>query len=320
MHKTRVVVTGGAGFIGTHTVRRLAEEGFVILVLDDLRHASDQPLPQHIDQEQVDITTAAAGSTVARFKPEVILHLAAQGGVSRSLRDPAGDAAINVGGTVAMLKAAVDAGCHRFVFASSGGAIYGQAQRIPTSEASTPRPVSPYGAAKLAAEAYLGMFARTAGLQTLALRYSNVYGPFQDGTGEAGVVAISSTRLIAGRPPEVRGDGKQTRDFVFVGDVVDANLLALVGETQGVLNIGTGLASTVLTVVDELRKQAGFVGAVSFVPGRPGEVRDTALDARRAAARLGWRAKTGLHQGLRQTFRSFQERALSGSVASDAPA
>ena len=315
---TRVLVTGGAGFIGTHTVRRLADEGFVILVLDDLRHACGEPVPHGVDQEHLDITTQAASAIVGRFKPEVILHLAAQGGVSRSLRDPAADAAINVVGTVAMLKAAVDSGCRRFVFASSGGAIYGHARRIPTSETSTARPVSPYGAAKLAAEAYLGMFARTAGLQTLALRYSNVYGPLQDGTGEAGVVAITSTRLLAGQPPEVRGDGKQTRDFVFVGDVADANLRAITSELQGVLNIGTGLATSVLAVVNELSKQAGSGAAVAFVPGRPGEVRHTALDARRAAARLGWRSTTGLHDGLRQTFRGFQQRARA--VASDVPA
>jgi UDP-glucose 4-epimerase len=316
----RVLVTGGAGFIGTHTVRRLADEGFAILVLDDLRHACGEPLPDNIDQEPLDITTPAASAAVGRYKPDVVLHLAAQGGVSRSLRDPAGDAAINVVGTVAMLKAAVEATCRRFVFASSGGAIYGHARRIPTSETSTPRPLSPYGAAKLAAEAYLGMFARTAGLQTLALRYSNVYGPLQDGTGEAGVVAITATRLLAGQAPEVRGDGKQTRDFVFVADIADANLRAVTSEVQGVLNVGTGIASSVLAVVNELSKQARFQAAVSFVPGRSGEVRHTALDARRASARLGWRASTGLHDGLRQTFRSFQQRTPSAAVATDAPA
>src|SRR5205807_1023450 len=199
---------------------------------------SGAPLPAGVELEAADLNSAAAAKVVQRFHPDAILHLAAQGGVSRSVRDPAGDASVNVLGTVNLLKASADAGCRRFVFASSGGAIYGRASRLPTPERTTPRPLSPYGAAKLAAEVYLGMFGRTFGLRTLALRYSNVYGPFQDRTGEAGVVAITCERLLSGRPPEVRGDGHQTRDFVFVADVADANLRALNSSVMGDINIG----------------------------------------------------------------------------------
>jgi UDP-glucose 4-epimerase len=317
----RVLVTGGAGFIGVHTVKRLVADGFTVLVVDDLRHASGAPLPPGVELEAADLNSPATAQAVQRFRPEAILHLAAQGGVSRSVRDPAGDALVNVLGTVALLKASADAGCRRFVFASSGGAIYGRASRLPTPERATPRPLSPYGAAKLAAEGYLGMFSRTFGLRTLALRYSNVYGPFQDGTGEAGVVAITCERLLSGRAPEIRGDGRQTRDFVFVADVADANLRALRSRVTGAMNIGTGVASSVRTIVDELVAAAGYRGPIDMVEGPPGEVRDTALDTRRAQKLLEWRAPTPLRDGLNQTFTSFRERARPATApASPAPA
>jgi len=313
-----MVVTGGAGFIGTHTVAALLAEGTAVLVLDDLRHACGQPVPPSVELEEHDLGSPAAAQAVARFRPDAILHLAAQGGVSRSVRDPAGDALVNVVGTVALLKASVDAGCRRFVFASSGGAIYGRARRLPTAERTTPRPLSPYGAAKLAGEGYLGMFTRTFGLRTLALRYSNVYGPFQDGTGEAGVVAITCERLLSGRPPEIRGDGEQTRDFVFVRDVADANLRALRSPLTGAINIGTGIATSVRAVVEELVAAAAYAGPFTFVDGRPGEVRDTALEIGRASRLLGWKPSTSLRDGLRQTFTSFRERARPAPAPANA--
>jgi len=297
-----------------HTVGRLIAEGVTVLVIDDLRHACGEPLPSTVELQAADVNSPAAAQAVARFKPQAILHLAAQGGVSRSVRDPGGDAVINVVGTVSMLKASADAGCSRFVFASSGGAIYGHATHLPTPERASPKPLSPYGAAKLAGEGYLGMFARTFGLRTLALRYSNVYGPFQDGTGEAGVVAITCQRLLAGKAPEIRGDGRQTRDFVFVADVADANVRALRSPAVGAINVGTGIASSVRTVVDELVAAAAYRGPIAMVDGRPGEVRDTALDTGRAEKLLEWRAPTRLREGLRQTFTSFQERARRGTV------
>jgi len=305
---TRILVTGGAGFIGVHTVGRLVADGATVLVVDDRRHACGEALPPNVEVEAADLNSPATAQAVARFKPDAILHLAAQGGVSRSVRDPAGDALVNVLGTVALLKASADAGCRRFVFASSGGAIYGRAARLPTPERTVAKPLSPYGAAKLAAEGYLGMFARTFGLRTLALRYSNVYGPFQDGTGEAGVVAITCERLLSGRPPQVRGDGHQTRDFVFVADVAEANLRGLTSSVTGAINIGTGIATSVRTVVSELAAAAAYSGPIDFVEGRPGEVRDTALDTRRARKLLGWEPSTSLRDGLRQTFTSFRER------------
>jgi len=238
-----------------------------------------------------------------------VLHLAAQAGVNRSRRDPAGDARVNVVGTVALIKAALDAGVRRFVMASTGGAIYGQATRLPTPESARAQPRSPYGAAKLACEGYLGMFGRSHGLRPLALRYGNVYGPLQDGTGEAGVVAITCTRILTGQAPVIRGDGRQTRDFVYVEDVAEANLRALHSRRSGVVNIGTGVGSSIATVVGELVRAAGRPIEPETEPLPEGEVRDSALDVRRAERLLGWAPRTDLRSGLERTYRSFQSAA-----------
>jgi UDP-glucose 4-epimerase len=312
---SRVLVTGGAGFIGWHSVRALHAEGATVMVLDDLRHHCGVPLPSEVELVTAELSTAEAARAVEGFRPQACLHLAAQGGVSRSVRDPAGDALVNVVGTVALLKACASAGCRRIAFASSGGAIYGHADRLPSPETALARPLSPYGAAKLAGEGYLGMFSRTFGLSGVALRYSNVYGPFQDGTGEAGLVAISCQRLLNGRPPQVRGDGEQTRDFIFVGDIVAANLLALASDVSGPINIGTGVGSSVRRVVEELSRVAGFEGRPDHVAAREGEVRHTFLDIRRAKRLLRWQAQTSLSDGLRETYVSFRQRLVPSSGA-----
>jgi UDP-glucose 4-epimerase len=301
----RVAVTGGAGFIGTHTVRRLLELGVETMVIDDFRHACGQPVPEEVQLVPEEISAGTVNRALVEFRPSAIIHLAAQGGVNRSLRDPAADATVNVVGTVALLRAAVDAGCPRMVFASSGGAIYGRARRLPSAEGDKPKPLAPYGAAKLACEGYLGMFQRTFGVHFVALRYGNVYGPFQDGTGEAGVVAITSERLHQGLPPQITGDGGQTRDFTFVDDIVAANVAALTTTFNGALNIGTGVPSSVSQVVSHLNREAGFAGAAEHIEARPGEVRSNYLNPARAAAKLSWSAEIGLDHGLATTYRSF---------------
>lgn len=315
--RQRFVVSGGAGFIGHHTVAALLAEGAEVLVIDDLRHPCPLGAPAAAEVVEADIADPAAALAIARFRPGAVLHLAAQAGVNRSRRDPAGDALVNVVGTVALVKAALDAGVRRFVMASTGGAIYGQATRLPTPERSRAQPRSPYGAAKLACEGYLGMFGRSHGLQPLALRYGNVYGPLQDGSGEAGVVAITCTRILNGQTPVIRGDGKQTRDFVFVEDVAEANVRGLHSRRSGVVNVGTGVASSIATVVGELIRAAGRAIEPESEPVPEGEVRDSALDVRRAGRLLGWTPRTDLRSGLDRTYRSFQS-AASGR-AQDGP-
>jgi len=282
-----------------------------VLVVDDLRHACPAGAPGAAELVVADIASAEAAAAIARFKPGAVLHLAAQAGVNRSRRDPAGDALVNVVGTVGLIKAALDAGVRRFVMASTGGAIYGPAKRLPTPESSRAQPRSPYGAAKLACEGYLGMFGRSHGLRPLALRYGNVYGPLQDGTGEAGVVAITCTRLLGGQPPVIRGDGAQTRDFVFVEDVAEANIRGLRSLRSGVANVGTGVGSSIATVIGELIRAAGGGIDPESAPLPEGEVKDSALDVRRAERLLGWKPRTDLRSGLDRTYRSFKSAAGS---------
>ena len=304
----RVVVTGGAGFIGVHSVEALLGAGAEVLVIDDLRHASYRRLPASARVEVADVAEEQAREAIRAWKPTAILHLAAQGGVNRSWREPAEDAHINVLGTVSVLTAATASGCRRVVVASSGGALYGAARRLPTPEDEPTQPRSPYGTAKLSIEHYLGHFTRAGALDALALRYGNVYGPGQDGTGEAGVVAISSHRLLAGRAPVIRGDGSQTRDFTYVGDVVAANLLGLGSSVTGAINIGTGRETGIGDLVRRLGALAGYAGEPEREALPPGEVARSALDSSLAADRLGWLPGVTLDDGLARTLESFRDQ------------
>jgi UDP-glucose 4-epimerase len=305
----RVVVTGGAGFIGVHSVEALVDAGAAVLVVDDLRHASYRALPSSARLEVADVAEAPARAAIEGWKPDAVLHLAAQGGVNRSWREPAADAHINVLGSVSVLTAAIACGCRRVVVASSGGALYGAARRLPTPEDEPSQPRSPYGTAKLCIEHYLGHFTRAGAIDALALRYGNVYGPGQDGTGEAGVVAISSYRLLAGQAPVIRGDGSQTRDFTYVGDIVAANLVALGAAVTGALNIGTGIETAIGDLVRRLCALAGYGDAPGSEPLPPGEVAHSALDNTLAAERLGWSPTISLDDGLARTLDSFRGQA-----------
>jgi UDP-glucose 4-epimerase len=309
----RSLVTGGAGFIGSNLVDALVERGDEVTVLDDLstgrRQNLDGALSKGARLVELDIRDReAVGAAMARAEPEAVFHLAAQIDVRKSVVDPAFDASINVGGTANLLDAAREAGVGRFVFASTGGAMYGEGagRELPLAEDAPVAPLSPYGQSKFAGEGYLSLYERLHGLSSIALRLGNVYGPRQDPLGEAGVIAIFCGKLEAGGRPTVYGDGRQTRDYIYVGDVVEAALAAAASQLTGPVNVGTGRATDVLELVDRLRAIAGADGVeAELAPPRTGEVQEISIDPARAEAELGWSAKVDLDEGLRRTLASL---------------
>jgi len=301
----RAVVTGGAGFIGAHSCRVLLEAGHEVTALDDLSHGKREALPPGTDLVVLDVRSPQLATELARLRPDAVLHLAAQMDVRHSVADPMHDASVNVLGTVNALAAARRAGARRFVFASSGGAVYGEQDVFPAPESHARRPASPYGVSKLCGEEYAEL-ARRDGLSTLALRYANVYGPGQDPMGEAGVVAIFLHKMLRGGDPVVNGDGGQTRDFVYVEDVARANLLALTGQVTGPLNVGTGVETSVNELAGILAGAAGYRKPIAHGPAAPGEQRRSSVNPAAARARLGWEPRVGLDEGLRRTTDWFR--------------
>jgi UDP-glucose 4-epimerase len=299
----RILVTGGAGFIGSHLTDTFLANGDDVTVLDDLSRGRPGRLDPSIALHKVSITDVdALRSVVEQVRPELICHLAAQIDVRVSVDSPADDAAINVVGTVNVLEAARAAGA-RVLFASTGGAIYGVDVPVPSSEDDRPGPEAPYGTAKYCAEQYLGLYNRLHGTTHAALRLANVYGPRQDPTGEAGVVGIFCGRALHGDRPTVFGDGSQTRDYVYVGDVAAAFLAAAQTDRPGVWNIGTSRETSVLQLIDLVGKAAGRDVSPEFAPARPGEVQRSALAVERARNDLGWTARTGLADGVGEVYR-----------------
>jgi UDP-glucose 4-epimerase len=301
----RALVTGGAGFIGSHITDALIDAGHTVTVIDDLSRGRREQVNPAATFVELDVTLRELAAAIADARPDVIFHEAAQIDVRESVRDPLHDADVNVVGTVNVLRAAVDAGTRRVVFASSGGAIYGDTEIIPTPEDQPCRPESPYGTAKLCAEAYGGTFSRQAGLEFVALRYANVYGPRQDPHGEAGVVAIFATRLVHGEEVVINGDGTQTRDYVHVHDVVRANLAAVDGPA-GIYNIGTGMETDVNTLYQMLAEATGVTTAAEHGPAKPGEQRRSCLDTSGTRERLAWSAAIGFLDGMRTTVDYFR--------------
>jgi UDP-glucose 4-epimerase len=298
-----IIVTGGAGFIGSHVVEALLARGDEVHVIDDLSKGVRENVPAPATLHVHDVREPFDG-LVRETGARAIVHLAAQADVRVSVAEPGRDASINVLGTVNALEAArpVDA---RVVFASTGGAIYGECER-PAREGDPLLPLSPYGAAKLAGEGYLGAFARLYGVPHMALRFGNVYGPRQDPHGEAGVVAIFLGRLLEGEPCRIFGDGSQSRDYVYVGDVTRATLAALDGDVGGVLNVGTGIATSVLDLYEVCRRVAGSDAEPVHEAARAGELGRSVLDGEGAAAAIGFRAETSLADGVAATWQSLQ--------------
>ncbi|MDD3579480.1 MAG: NAD-dependent epimerase/dehydratase family protein [Desulfobacca sp.] len=309
MQPKLIMVTGGAGFIGSHVVDLLLDQGHRVLVVDDLSTGSLDNLNLQAELSQLDIRSAEVHELILQRRPSVICHLAAQVSVRNSVADPAQDASINILGTLNLLEAAIPAGVEKFLFASTGGAIYGEQDYFPANEAHPARPVCPYGVAKLAVERYLYYYQQEYGLNYVALRYANVYGPRQDPYGEAGVVAIFTEKMLHGEQAVINGDGRQTRDFVFVKDVAQANLLALNSNIKGEINIGTGRETDINTLFNSLQELTGATLAEYHGPPKSGEQRRSVIDFGKAKTQLGWDPQTSLTDGLIATVEYFRQRS-----------
>lgn len=305
----KVLVTGGAGFIGSHIVGAYVEAGHEVVVIDDLSTGHAENVHPDARLEQLDVASPEAAALVASERPDVLNHHAAQMNVRFSVEDPVFDARVNILGLINVVEAARKAGTRRVIFASSGGTVYGEPQHFPCNEDEPTHPVCPYGVSKLTGEHYLFYYRRVHGLAYTALRYSNVYGPRQDPHGEAGVVAIFCTRLLERRDVTIFGDGLQTRDYVFVGDVVRANLAALEADVAGAVNIGTGLETSVVTLYERIKALVGGDGGAEHAAVRPGEVLRSVLDASLAKRVLGWQPRAGLAEGLASTVDFFRARS-----------
>jgi UDP-glucose 4-epimerase len=306
--RMRILITGGAGFIGSTVADRFAAAGWEVAVVDDLSSGKRENVPPQARFFPCDVRSAAAAAAVKEFRPDVLCHHAAQIDVRKSMADPRYDADVNVGGLLNLMTAAVQAKVSHVIFASSGGAMYGDTDRIPTPEDHPARPVSHYGVAKTASELYLGVFRASHGIPFAALRYGNVYGPRQDPHGEAGVVAIFSGRLLEGTPCTIYGDGTQTRDYVFVDDVARANVLAAERRFDGALNVGTGIETDVNAVYAHLARAAGSQAPAEHAAPRPGEQRRSCIDPRAAAAAIGWKPEVPVADGLARTLDWFRAR------------
>jgi UDP-glucose 4-epimerase len=314
------VVTGGAGFIGSHLCERLLAEGKRVVAIDDLSHGRIANLAEsrgyggQFTFYNMDIRAEGIRGILEHHEPEVLMHLAAQMEVRRSLVDPVYDAGINVMGLLNVLEAAAATGVRKVVFAASGGTLYGNPRKLPVKESARrgSRPLSPYGITKKLAEDYLAFFKRDRGLDYTALALANVYGPRQDPHGEAGVVAIFAQRMLAGETPTIFGEGAQTRDYIFVDDVVHAFALAAERGSGELFNVGTGVETDVNTVFELLADTIGYEGRPAHGPAKEGDVARNALDASAAAAGLGWKPWTHLEDGIRETVAFFREKATVG--------
>jgi UDP-glucose 4-epimerase len=303
----KILVTGGAGFIGSHVAEAFIKAGHTVAILDNLSSGKRENVPEKAKLYEADITDKKGlGRVFAEFKPDIVNHHAAQTSVSRSVREPWFDAEQNILGTINLLDVSAKQGVKRFIFASTGGALYGDAATIPSNEDTPVIPLAPYGIAKASVEHYIRFFSMGHGMEPVVLRYANVYGPRQDPYGEAGVVAIFLLKAFAGEVCVIYGTGDQTRDFVFVKDIALANLAALAGKT-GTYNIGTGIEISINGLFREFKILEDSIEA-RYDAARQGDVFRSALDVGRAKRDLGWQFQVNLSEGIRETYRWFKER------------
>ncbi len=305
----KILVTGGAGFIGSHVSDAFREAGHEVHVMDDFSSGREENVPEGAVVHRMDIRSEEAAAVMARERFGVLCHHAAQMDVRRSVADPSYDAQVNILGFLNLMEAGRENGLEKVLFASTGGAIYGEPDYTPQDELHPLRPLSPYGITKLCTEKYLFYYKEQYGIKYVALRYANVYGPRQNPHGEAGVVAIFTERMLQGKQPFINGDGLQTRDYVFVGDVVRANLAALEYDASGIFNVGTGIETNVVELFRTIRDLIDPSIPEEHAPGKPGEQRRSVLGYDLAKRVLGWSPTVSLKDGIRQTVAWFRARA-----------
>lgn len=304
----KVLITGGAGFIGSNIADSLVELGFDVVIVDDLSNGKENNINKNASFFKFDIRDSNLSDIFKKEKPEIVIHNAAQLSVRISVENPVFDSEVNVVGGLNVFNCCARAGVKRVIFASSGGTVYGEQKEFPADEDHSTDPVSPYGVAKLASEKYLGYYHSQYGLEYTALRYANIYGPRQDPLGEAGVVAIFSSKILRGEEPVINGDGSQTRDYVYVGDAVNANILAIKSDFTGCLNIGTGIETDVNKIFLRLREASGNDSIREIHgPAKSGEQYRSVLDYSLAKRILGWEPKTDVNTGLVKTFEWFSQ-------------
>ncbi len=307
----KTLVTGGAGFIASHLSDRLVALGHDVVIVDDLSKGRVENLPPQAKFYEMDIRDKALSGVFSRERPEVVFHHAAHADVTRSVRDPQHDASVNILGSLNLLECCRANKVRKFIYANTGGALYGEPLYMPADESHPIDPLSPYGVSKYAVEKYLFSYHASSGLEYVSLRYPNVYGPRQDPHGEAGVVAIFALQLLSGSQPVIFGDGSKTRDYVYVGDIAQANILALNSSASGIYNLGTGIETTDLEVFETVREVVGSQTDPVFADIRPGEVVHMALDASKAQNELGWTWQMDLAGGIRAAvdyYRTVSER------------
>ena len=304
----KVLVTGGAGFIGSHLVDRLILEGHDSVVVDNLVTGKRRNINRAARFYKMDVQSWRLERVFRNERPNVVMHLAAQMDVRKSVEDPMFDAQVNVLGTLNVLQQAVKHGVRKVIFSSSGGAIYGEQETYPAPETHVLKPLSPYGLSKLCGEQYLSYFQRVSGLQAVSLRYANVYGPRQDPEGEAGVVAIFIQKMLNNEQAVINGNGRQTRDFVFVDDVVEANLAMMGQETQGTYNVGTGVETSINDLYRILVQHTGSTCKEMHGPAKKGEQARSVIDCTKLRQEVSWEPKADLSEGLKKTVEYFRAR------------
>ena len=304
----KILVTGGAGFIGSHVAEAYVNAGHDVVVVDDLSSGKRAQVPAAARFVELDIQDPGIREVFRDERPELLSHHAAQMDVRRSVADPLFDAAVNIMGLLNLLEGAKEVGTRRVLFSSSGGAGYGEQDEFPAPETHKLEPISPYGVSKRASELYLNCYRALIGLEYVAMRYANVYGPRQDPHGEAGVVAIFAVKLLSGEKPTINGDGKQTRDYVYVGDLVRANLALATHSYCGPMNFGTGIETDVNQLFAHIRKACGVDAPEQHGPAKPGEQKRSVISPKLAEQVLGWRPEVGLEQGIASTVAFFRDK------------